>query len=196
MAAIDLYWLPLGAGGRFVRFNGRLYEAIRARLEHREPLDLYHTALIVTLSEERFVVENAWPIPDDDARSRGVIVEGSVGTPLLGRLRAFRYEIRCWPGGTISDLASAIGGPQRISDDESHSLRLLELVGDVPPLLWGRCPAPGEEMWNSNSVISWLLERSGIDARSIRPPPGGRAPGWSTGIERAGVPPRREGIAV
>lgn len=25
-AGIDLYWLPLGAGGRFVRFNGRVYE--------------------------------------------------------------------------------------------------------------------------------------------------------------------------
>ena len=27
-AAIDLYWLPLGAGGHFVRLNGRIYEAI------------------------------------------------------------------------------------------------------------------------------------------------------------------------
>jgi hypothetical protein len=25
---IDLYWLPLGAGGWFVRFNGRVYESI------------------------------------------------------------------------------------------------------------------------------------------------------------------------
>jgi hypothetical protein len=24
MAAVDLYWLPLGAGGHFVRLNGRL----------------------------------------------------------------------------------------------------------------------------------------------------------------------------
>jgi hypothetical protein len=26
---IDLYWLPLGAGGNFVRLNGRVYEAIK-----------------------------------------------------------------------------------------------------------------------------------------------------------------------
>jgi len=32
MAAVDLYWLPLGAGGHFVRLNGRLYEALDARL--------------------------------------------------------------------------------------------------------------------------------------------------------------------
>jgi hypothetical protein len=31
MAAVDLYWLPLGAGGHFVRLNGRLYEALAAR---------------------------------------------------------------------------------------------------------------------------------------------------------------------
>ena len=32
MATVDLYWLPLGAGGHFVRLNGRLYEALAARL--------------------------------------------------------------------------------------------------------------------------------------------------------------------
>jgi len=34
-AGIDLYWLPLGAGGHFVRFNGRVYERLHAYLEHR-----------------------------------------------------------------------------------------------------------------------------------------------------------------
>jgi hypothetical protein len=28
--AVDLYWLPLGAGGHFVRLNGRGYEALAA----------------------------------------------------------------------------------------------------------------------------------------------------------------------
>jgi hypothetical protein len=32
-ASIELYWLPLGAGGWFVRLNGRIYEAIHALLE-------------------------------------------------------------------------------------------------------------------------------------------------------------------
>jgi hypothetical protein len=46
-------------------------------------------------------------------------------------------------------------------------------------------------MWNSNSVTSWALISGGIDARSVRPPRGGRAPGWDAGIavaERGGVP--------
>jgi hypothetical protein len=29
-AAVDLYWIPLGAGGHSVRFNGRVFEAIEA----------------------------------------------------------------------------------------------------------------------------------------------------------------------
>jgi hypothetical protein len=37
------------------------------------------------------------------------------------------------------------------------------------------------EMWNSNSVISWLLARSGLPANVLSPPAGGRAPGWEAG---------------
>jgi len=40
-------------------------------------------------------------------------------------------------------------------------------------------------MWNSNSLISWLIARSGLDAASIQPPAGGRAPGWQAGIVMA-----------
>ena len=82
-ASVELYWLPLGAGGWFVRLNGPLWEAIQARLEHRRPLDLYHTALIVRVPEGRFVVENCWPIPDAHGPSRGVLVEGPVGSRKL-----------------------------------------------------------------------------------------------------------------
>jgi hypothetical protein len=39
-AWIDLYWLPLGAGGNCVRFNGRVYERILALREHRPPSDI------------------------------------------------------------------------------------------------------------------------------------------------------------
>ncbi len=74
-ASIDLYWLPLGAGGWFVRLHGRIYEAIHAFLERRRPLDLYHSALEVRVPEGRFVIENSWPIPDAGGASRGVVVE-------------------------------------------------------------------------------------------------------------------------
>jgi hypothetical protein len=85
-ASIELYWLPLGAGGWFVRLNGRIWEAIHARLEHRRPSDLYHTALMVRVPEGRFVIEDCWPIPDADGPSRGVLVEGPGGEPPDGPL--------------------------------------------------------------------------------------------------------------
>jgi hypothetical protein len=48
-------------------------------------------------------------------------------------------------------------------------------------------------MWNSNSVIAWVIASSGIETESIRPPAGGRAPGWQAGLEvaRRHEPPTR-----
>jgi hypothetical protein len=40
-------------------------------------------------------------------------------------------------------------------------------------------------MWNSNSVIAWLLARSGLPVSTIKPPAGGRAPGWQAGLVTA-----------
>ena len=37
-ASVDLYWIPLGAGGRSVRLNGKVYEALAARHAHRAAL--------------------------------------------------------------------------------------------------------------------------------------------------------------
>ena len=62
---------------------------------------------------------------------------------------------------------------------------MLELVPTVPPLVWGRDELGAGEMWNSNSVISWLIARSGLAAETIEPPPGGRAPGWAAGLVAA-----------
>ena len=58
-ATVDLYWLPLGAGGHFVRLNGRAYEALVARMERRAVCDLYHSALQIRVAEGTFVVEQA-----------------------------------------------------------------------------------------------------------------------------------------
>jgi hypothetical protein len=62
-SAVDLYWLPLGAGGHFVRLNGRVYEAVAARIKRRPPNDLYHSALQVEVPEARYVIEQT-PVPD------------------------------------------------------------------------------------------------------------------------------------
>lgn len=118
---IALYWLPLGAGGHSVRWNGRIFEWIAAGLGRRRRCDLYHS------------------VPK---RSR--VLGFSAATP------------------------------------SAHAL--LELVPLVPTPVWGRDELQAGEMWNSNSVIAWLLATGGFEVDSIRPPAGGRAPGWAAGI--------------
>jgi hypothetical protein len=178
---IDLYWLPLGAGGGFVRLNGRIYEAIKARLDRRQACDLYHSGLAVSLPEGRYVIEMT-PIVDGRGRERGVVAEGPVGARWAGRFRKFRYELRRWRNGRIPDLNQAVDSPRRLSSDPRDARRLLELVPQIPMLVWGRDEIGAGEMWNSNSMIAWLIARTGLDVDSITPPPGGRAPGWNAGV--------------
>jgi hypothetical protein len=44
-------------------------------------------------------------------------------------------------------------------------------------------------MWNSNSVVAWLIARAGIDPGRARLPAGGRAPGWDAGLAVAARQP-------
>ena len=178
---VDLYWLPLGAGGHSVRLNGLVYEAAAARLQRRPARDLYHSALEVHVPEGRFVIEQT-PVPDANGAERGVVAEGAVGQRWAGRFRVFRYEVRRWRDGSIPDVAEAVGSPQRLTDDPRQAQRLLDLVPSVPTPVWGRDELGVGEMWNSNSVISWLIARSGIAAETIPLPAGGRAPGWKAGL--------------
>ncbi|HEX2310649.1 MAG TPA: hypothetical protein VHH91_08020 [Vicinamibacterales bacterium] len=181
MAAVDLYWLPLGAGGHFVRLNGRVYEALAARLQRRPACDLYHSALQIELPEGTFVIEQA-PVHDWSGAERGVVAEGAVGARWAGRFRIFRYEIRLWRGGHIPDVAEAVDSPRRLSDHEQVARRVLNVVTQVPTPVWGRDELGTGEMWNSNAVIAWVIARTGIDAESIQPPQRGRAPGWRAGV--------------
>jgi hypothetical protein len=185
MGRVDLFWLPLGAGGRFVRWNGRVYEAVVATREQRVRRDLYHSALLVTVPEGAFVIEQAWPIPDGDGALRGVVAEGPVGSQRARALRAFRYEIRRWRDGVISDVVEAVESPRRLTNDRVLARRVLELVAEAPTPVWGRDELEAGEMWNSNSLVSWLLARSGLKPQAIQPPVGGRAPGWRAGIRAA-----------
>lgn len=180
-SSVDLYWLPLGAGGRFVRLNGRIFEAVMSRLESRPANDLYHSALVVKVPEGEFAIEMAWPIPDRDGTRRGVVAEGAVGSGWAQSLRTFRYEIRRWRDGLIPDIEEAVDSPQRLTDDPLLARRLLDFVPDVPTPVWGRDKLQAGEMWNSNSLTSWLIARSGIGVDAVHPPTDGRAPGWRAG---------------
>ena len=182
---VDLYWIPLGsgAGGALVRQSGRVYEAVAAAFARRDRCTLFHSALAVHLGGVTSAIEMApvWTKQGD----RGTVAEGAVGARFLGRSRCFRYEVRCWRGGSIPDVGAAVGGPVRVTVDPGRARRVLDLVGDFPMCTWGRDELGAGEMWNSNSLVSWLLVRAGVATEGLRPPLGGRAPGWDAGVVAA-----------
>lgn len=180
-ATVELFWLPLGAGGHSVRLNGRVYEAITALRQRRERRDLYHAALQLRLDGHRYVIELA-PVADAfGPERRRVVASGPVGSRWAGRFRIFRYELRCWPDGTIPDIGEAVASPVVLSHDPQAALRILDAAPQIPCLVWGRDELGAGEMWNSNSVVSWLIARANLDA-NVLPPPGGLAPGWDAGL--------------
>ena len=183
-AWVDLYWIPLGAGGQCVHWNGRVYERLVAAHQQRPAADLVHSALKISSDGTTYAVEMG-PVWNVAAADRGVVCEGPVGARPLGRLRAFRYEVRCWPGGDIPDLAYALGPPERVSEDPVRVAAVLNTISQVPPLTWGRDQLRTGDMWNSNSLVSWALARTGHDMREIAPPAGTRAPGWHAGLALA-----------
>ena len=91
----------------------------------------------------------------------------------------------------IPDAEEAVESPRPVTDDPSLAQRVLDLVPLVPTPVWGRDQLGAGEMWNSNSLTSWLLEGAGLDGESIPMPAGGRAPGWRAGL----VVARRQGAA-
>lgn len=180
--SVVLWWIPVGAGGHVVVHTCRWWELVQARLARRAPQQLFHAALEVTVDDGRFVIEMTPAWGDVRGLDRGVVRTGPVGMGLLGRSRLFRYEVRCWRDGIIPDRQWAVGGPTLLTHNAAVARALLDQVREVPARTWGRAVEATGDMWNSNSLISWLLATTGIDTLDLRPPPGGRAPGWDAGL--------------
>jgi len=183
-ARVRLFWLPVGAGGRVVAHNGRLFEAWAARRERREPRELFHAALQVDVGVASYVIEMA-PAWSRVAAARGVVATGPVGMRWCGRWVLFRYEVRRWRDGVMPDRDAAVDGPVQVTTDSTRAVHLLALVPLVPELTWGRDELGLGEMWSCNSLIAWLLCGSGHDVVGLAPPHGGRAPGWDAGLRLA-----------
>jgi hypothetical protein len=198
-AFVDLYWLPLGAGGHVVRWSGLLYEAVVARRERRRRRPLFHAALRVGAGTGSVAIEQApaWGV----GSGTDVVAGGPVGSRWLGRVRLFRYEVRCRRDGVIPDVVHAAAPPQRLSDDPGVARRVLALAAEAPTPVWGRDELGTGEMWTSNALVAWMLVRAGIPVEAVDPA-GGRAPGWAAGVSaarrdgpRAGPPTARSGRA-
>lgn len=184
-ASVDLYWLPLGADGNpFVRVGGRAYEAVVALRERRPRAALFHSALLVRLDGATYVIEMA-PVWSAKSPDRGVVGVGPVGLPFLGRSRLFRYEIRRWRDGVLADIDQAVGSPVRLGSSEHQTRAVLDLVPRCPTPTWGLDELHTGEMWNSNSLVAWLLASNGLVTPGSAPLERGRAPGWQAGLRAA-----------
>jgi hypothetical protein len=126
---VDLYWLPLGAGGHSVRLNGLVYDALVAQLERRRRCDLYHSALEISVPDGRFVIEMT-PVRAADGAERDVVATGAVGARWAGRFRLFRYEIRRWREGFIPDVAEAVDSPAAEGQRSRQRIACLRAGGD------------------------------------------------------------------
>lgn len=181
-SAVDLLWIPLGAGASLptVRVSGAVYEAIVAARERRPRSALFHAALEIGLGGTTYVLEMT-PAWGPAHQPRAAVAGGPVGSRLLGRSRLFRYEVHCSPDATIPDRAHAVASV-RVAVDDGLAQRVVELAPYVSSATWGRDERGTGDMWNSNSVVAWLLTRAGAQVSSLAPPAGGRAPGWTAGI--------------
>ncbi|HEU4319637.1 MAG TPA: hypothetical protein VFS66_06110 [Acidimicrobiia bacterium] len=183
---IVLHWIPVGAGGNgAVTLNARLYERVHAWHDRRPARTLLHTALEIYVDGTHTVVECAWPSPNSDTQSRGVVGEGPVFARWLGRFRPFRYEIRFWKDGLISDRAYATDVTELVADREIV-MQARDWVSRVPLSTWGRDDLDVGDMWNSNSVVAYVLAGAGFDVIELASTVAGRAPGLLAGVVAAG----------
>lgn len=180
--------MPVGAGGFVVRHTSWWWELAEARRAHRPARPLFHAVLEVAVDDTRHVIEMAptWGVPA--VPDRGVVVSGPVGLRFLGFTRLFRYEVRCWRDGDIPDRAWAPAPPTTVSVDAAAARTILNRVKTVPALTWGRGIPSVSDMWNSNSLVAWLLATARISTTGLCPPEDGRAPGWRAGLAVAAEP--------
>ena len=180
--AVDLYWIPLGSGAHVVRLSGRALRGPRPPRSGGGPVATSTTRPSRSWCR-RAATSSRWLRSPRRGGERGVVAEGAVGSrlarsppdlPLRGPVLARRVDprrCRCGRQPGAGDRRRR-RGPAACST----------LTRSVPTAVWGRHELARGDMWNSNSVTSWLLTRAGVDIDAVRLPPGGRAPGWDAGI--------------
>jgi hypothetical protein len=186
-AGVELYWIPVAAGTpRLQRASLRVWEAFEAARARRPRATLFHTALkLWPPSGQALTLEL---VPAFKGANQTSLASGPVGVRGADRWLIFRYQLLLVPGASLPDEQWAVESPVCLSTEAATASRLLELAPAVPGHTWGRRVKGTHEMWTSDSVVSWLLVRAGLDLTRVQPPAGGRAPGWGAGIEDAHSP--------
>lgn len=178
---MDLYWLPVAAGklSPARKWSLWVWEALDAAAHRRPRKKLYHSAL--KLADDAGRVHTVELMPDFAAEAYPPAVTGPVGFRGADRWRWFRYRLSCRPAECLPDEDWTVA-VVRVGDGAAAA-RVIESAPSVPRHVWGRRAAGTNEMWTSDSAISWLLLKAGVPLDGTAPPPEGRAPGWFAGIE-------------
>ena len=175
--------MPVGAGTpRLQRASLRLWEAFEAARARRTRTVLYHSALKLH-TEGRTRTLELMPAFIDSASPP--LLTGPVGAGLAGPPRPLPHQRVCTHRGGAPPRRWGGERAQGLAHDESVARAIIALAPAVPPYTWGRRVRGTSEMWTSDSVISWLLLRAGVDLAAMHIPAGGRAPGWEAGLEVA-----------
>jgi hypothetical protein len=170
---------------RYIKIEGssvRIFGKILVSNPHGR--QFYHSALEVQAPIEgicrRFSIELLDYVSDpEEAKKRGQVVTG--GAAGIGSSAGTQYGIFLTPDGKVDggddpDIAHA--GRRIVSRDCDKVRKLVQLVPQIPPNDYS-------SDWTSNSIISWLLEKIGLDPSKIEPPVDGMTPSWSNGIAEA-----------
>ena len=161
--------------------NGKAYEALSAAFERRR-LTSTMPDFEVRLGDGSFVIEVA-PSPDAACRP-GRRRRRPCWQPLRRCPTALPLRGPLLVGRSDPDVDEAVASPCACLMIQRP---LIACSSSYPPSrhsVWGRDELQTGDMWNSNSVISWLIARAHLLV-DVALPPHGRAPGWAAGIRVA-----------
>ena len=154
-------------------------------IDNPDDKTIYHCAIKVQFPENgrcpSHVIELTESLDDQAERDRvGEVAQHGIFGP-------WSYAIRVFRNGSIEDETN-IKETTVLSTDCDTARNIVQLARDVPLLDYGEkigTKTGAADRWSSNSVVSWILQKAGLDPANIDPPSGGIAPGWDAGITQA-----------
>lgn len=88
----------------------------------------------------------------------------------------FRYEVRCWFGGSIPHVAAALGEPLRVTRSSIDAGRIIDLVPEFLTCAWGReeletgemCRRVGRVMCTDRGEVAWGADLMNAHGARVR----------------------------
>lgn len=181
---VKLIWVPVVGGASvddILEFIAKFY------IDNPDGKTLFHSALEIQLPEggecNRYIIELTESVSDKAESAKvGETVQHNIFGP-------FGYTIRLYRNGQEEDHERS--KPRiLLTNDCGIASNIVAFVKaqEIPDLDYGKkigTRSGAADRWTSNSVVAWLLQRTGLNPGGIFPPDGGIAPGWDAGSSYA-----------